>query len=155
MAKLKYDYAGMLVRAAAVCIDAVILLPLTLLITKLVSENMTFEAIANLIASATYYVAFVSGPWQATPGKRLMGIHVINEDGSALTQQQALQRYLAYIMPSLPVYTSLDANITPMIMAWISVAWFMPVVLTEQRTAAHDLLCRTRVVHGKAGENLR
>lgn len=153
MAKLNQNYAGMLVRAAAVCIDAVILLPFTLLITKLVSENMTFEAIANLVASATYYVAFVSGPWQATPGKRIMGVYIMNEDGSALTQQQALQRYLAYIMPSLPVYTSLDTNITPMIMVWISAAWFMPVVLMEQRTAVHDLLCRTRVVHGKTGDN--
>ena len=152
MARINKQYAGVIVRALAVAIDAMMLMPASVLISKLIGDNLMFAALANLIVGATYYVVFLSGHWQATPGKRIAGIYVMNEDGSPLNQQQALQRYLAYILPSLPVYSSLETSTSAMIMVWMSVAWFLPVLLMDNKTAIHDLLCNTRVVHGKAEE---
>lgn len=152
MAQLNHTYAGVAVRGMAVAIDAMILLPISAVLHKIAGDNLMFEAIANLIISATYYVVFLSGHWQATPGKRIAGIYVTNADGSKLSQQQALQRYLAYIMPSLAVYSSLDTSLSAIIMVWMSIAWFLPVLITDKKTGVHDLLCHTRVLFGKAEE---
>lgn len=143
------SHAGILIRAFAITIDALILLPISGLLHSLFADQVDLQALSNLIISGAYYVMFISGPWQATPGKRIAGVFVVNVDGSKLSQRQALQRYIGYIIPSLPVYSSIDINVSPIMMLWLSIMWFLPIALTEQRTGVHDLLCRTRVLHGR------
>lgn len=45
--------------------------------------------------SAIYHVAFECGPWQATPGQRLIGLHVTDIQRQRLRPGQALRRHLA------------------------------------------------------------
>jgi len=148
-APTKQEPAGLLIRGLAVTLDALIIFPVSVLLASVLKDNLPMHAIVSLIISGTYYVMFLSGPWAATPGKRLMGLLVLRSDGSRLSAEQALQRYLAYIMPSLPVYSSMEIGTSSIVMLWLSLVWFAPVLFTEKRTGIHDMLCHTRVVHGK------
>jgi uncharacterized RDD family membrane protein YckC len=88
--------------------------------------------IVGLVVTIAYNVYFNSGSWQATPGKRICGIHIIREDGRRVTGLLALGRYLAYIISSLPL------GIGFLIVAW-----------TKEKKGLHDMICGTRVVYGK------
>jgi uncharacterized RDD family membrane protein YckC len=98
-----------------------------------------------------YHTASVASSWQATPGQRLMQIHIVRMDGRRLTQLHALERFLAYILPSLPFYTSfIPADVVPPLVVWLSIFWFVPILLAPHHMGVHDRICRTRVVRGKA-----
>jgi uncharacterized RDD family membrane protein YckC len=125
-----------------------LLVPSGLIAALLGGENAA--VLGTFTCSLAYYVYFTSGSWQATPGKRIMGIHVIRLDGRKLLPRDALERFLAYVIPSLPMYTSLlPEGIAPLIVLWLSLAWFTPILFTAERIGYHDRLCGTRVVAGK------
>jgi len=86
----------------------------------------------SLGATLFYYIYFPSGRWQATPGKRICGIHIIREDGRRVTGLLALGRYLSYLISLLPLGTG-----------------FLMVAFTEQKQGLHDMICGTRVAYGK------
>ncbi|QXX75976.1 RDD family protein [Methylovirgula sp. HY1] len=93
------------------------------------------EVIGGLVGftgAILYNVVFNSGRWQATPGKRLLGIHIVTVSGEPVGPWLALGRYFAYILSSLPLCIG-----------------FMMIGWTKEKTGLHDMICRTRVVHGK------
>jgi uncharacterized RDD family membrane protein YckC len=79
-----------------------------------------------------YYVYFMRSPWQATPGKRICGIRVTRADGGRVNGWLALGRTLAYSL-----------SLVPLGIGFFMAAW------TDQKKALHDIVCRTRVVHGR------
>jgi uncharacterized RDD family membrane protein YckC len=89
-------------------------------------------AIIGIICAIAYYVVFCSGRWQATPGKRMLGIHLITVGGEKVGGWLALGRYLAYIISSLPF------GIGFMMIGWNS-----------EKQGLHDMICKTRVIYGK------
>jgi uncharacterized RDD family membrane protein YckC len=143
-------YGSFIMRLAAVIVDSLILLPITGLLYGTI--GLFYETVLSLIIAGAYYTAFVSGGWQATPGKRLIGVYVVRIDGAPLKPKEALERYLGYLLPSLPLYSSLEPSAAQGIMLWLSVVWFMPIALTAQKTGLHDILCRTRVIKGRPDE---
>ena len=146
-------YADFSIRLLAIIIDTFVFLPVSYIVGALI-PGLFYQALVSLIITGTIYTLFLSGPWQATPGKRLVGIYVMHQSGRALTNKEALERFLAYIMPSLPLYSSVQGGIMNVAMIWLLLIWFLPVITTRQRTGVHDLLCNTRVVLGKPqGEN--
>ncbi len=151
----KPHYAHFFARLFAFVIDAVILLPIGALIGSIFGQRTFFEALVGLVVTGTYYVAFLVSSWQATPGKRLIGMYVTNQDGSSLNRQQAIERFLAFLMPQLPIYSSLDPNSSYTLIVWLMTIWFLPIALTDQKTGLHDLLCRTRVVYGRPEDRKR
>ncbi len=67
----------------------------------------------------------------ATPGKRMLGIEVVNfEDNGVLTNKQMIIRYIGYIVSTLPFL----------------IGFFM-VLFRSDRRALHDLLSGTAVIH--------
>ena len=63
--------------------------------TALCSRPPTLEFIAALISTALvvgYKVFFESGQWQATPGKMVFGLKVVDEGGQRAPIQQVLMR---------------------------------------------------------------
>ena len=140
-------YAGFALRALALFIDSVILLISSAAILSLF-DNRFIEAVVGLIISGSYYTYCTAGPWQATPGKRIVNIYVVHKSGRALTQREALARFLAYTMPTLPIYSSIDNQPAQVLMMWLMLIWFVPAMITQQRTAIHDILCDTRVLTG-------
>lgn len=122
-------YAGFGHRALAMAIDVVPLYVLGLVLTSIAPGFGSLLWICGCIAYFTY---FVGGKWQATPGKRAMGIYVMRANGDAVTHGYALARCFAYIG------------------SWVILGLgFVLAAFTAERTALHDLFCDTRVVYGK------
>lgn len=58
--------------------------------------SLLWPPLAWLVALSTlYHVLFECGPWQATPGQRLIGLHVTDARRQRLRPGQALLRHLA------------------------------------------------------------
>lgn len=100
--------------------------------------------------SAIYHVAFECGPWQATPGQRLMGLHVTDNHQQRLRPGQALLRHLAgaaswltlnigHLMAAAPpAHRSLHDRLsrtrvwtsTPQLPAW-ALAWLVLIAISQ------------------------
>lgn len=85
-------------------------------------------AIASLLASV-YFIVFETSPWQATPGKRVLGLRVLAMDGHALTMPRAALRYFAGSL------------------SWLSLNLGHALALVRRDgRALHDLIAGTAVV---------
>jgi len=87
---------------------------------------------ASVIAALLYVTLFSCGRWQATPGKRLVGIYLMRADGGRLTFGRSLGRTFATLL------SSLTFGIGFMMVGW-----------TDQKRGLHDMICDTRAVYGK------
>lgn len=144
-------YAGRLERLLAYLIDTIILVVPAMYIASMLRGAAIVTPLCFL-ASLFYYMVFTASRWQATPGKRLLGIYVIRTDNRMLTLRDGAERFLAFILPSLPMYTSIiPPNLTPGVSLALSIAWFAPILYTDERVGTHDRLCHTRVMIGKVG----
>ena len=151
---MKKDYAGFWVRFFAGFLDLIFLLPLLAILIyffgvneyEMIKIDDDFHSYSYLGASASnrfvdfisyglsiaYLTYFVASKKQATLGKRILGIYVGNRDGSKLTWQKSLARAAASILTSLTLGLG-----------------FLMLIFTKEKTALHDILCNTRVFHGK------
>jgi uncharacterized RDD family membrane protein YckC len=89
-------------------------------------------ALTALVVGVLYYVPFVSGGWQGTAGKRLLGLHVVTTTGERVSGSRALGRLLAYILSGI-----------------ILCIGFMMIGWNKEKKALHDIICGTRVVYGE------
>lgn len=151
-------YAGRLERLFANLIDTLILFVPAAMVYSLTAttnaegelEPADISMLIVFLVHMAYYTAFTSSSWQATPGKRLFNMYVIRTDRQRLTQRDALERFLAYVLPSLPMYASfLPQSLGAMATLWLSIFWFVPILTHPQRMGIHDKICRTLVVTGK------
>ena len=144
-------FAGFWIRAAAYIIDSIVQSVVIFVVSLIIGAIVGFAAgaagnaqsaaslagglaiVAELVIVLTYQAIFVSGSWQATPGKRLCGIHIIRVDGRKIGVGLALGRYLAYLVSALTLYIG-----------------FMMAGWTNQKKALHDIICDTRVIYGRA-----
>lgn len=139
-------FAGFWIRALAMLIDGVILEVLTIILARLLGYDLLIVGDTTLVYGVmqtpgsaiglalglVYFALIPAGRWQATPGKRLVGIHVIRADGQRLGAMAFLLRYLAYILSSL-----------------VFGLGFLMAGVTQQKRALHDFLCGTRVIYGR------
>ncbi len=145
-------YAGFWIRVGAYIIDYIIINVIVVVISGVVglligliaglshqSDQSALPALAGGIGAVigiaiviVYYVKFNSGPWQATPGKRLVGIHIITESGEPVSGWLAFGRYFAYMLSGLPLFLG-----------------FMWVGWNPEKKGFHDMVCGTRVIYGK------
>lgn len=151
MMQAKLQYAGRVERLFANLLDTLFLmLPNIALVNLLGGEGPAL--LAGFAAYGVYYTYFVSSAWQATPGKRLLNIYVVMEDGSKPQLVHAFERFIVYVLPTLPLYTSvLPTHAAQTLFLWLNVMWFAPILYTPERRGVHDTLVGTRVVTGKAG----
>jgi uncharacterized RDD family membrane protein YckC len=145
------QYAGFWIRLGAYLIDFVILnilagvAGLVIGVVLVLSGNIDADvgsgsdlitralpAVVGLGVGLLYYILFPSGAWQATPGKRICGIHIIRADGGRVTGLLGLGRYLAYIVSGLPLG-----------LGFFMIGW------NEEKKGLHDMMCGTRVVYGQ------
>ena len=155
MKRISFTYARWFERLFANLIDTMILLVPSGVLASAFGDAKGPLLMALFTLNIGYGVGFLSSNWQATPGKRLLGIYVIHADRSKLTSRDALERYLAYLLPSLPLYTSLISETSAAIATvWLSLFWFIPILTTPERTGLHDKICHTRVIAGKAEDGI-
>ncbi len=129
-------------RFAAIFIDGIILFVVAFILMfviaipfSLLGDGEIIQAMMELLArivqfvlGAVYYTYFFS-KYGATPGKMVMGIRVVREDGGPLSTRLALGRYFGM---------SLSALIC-------GIGYLMACFDNENRTL-HDRICHTRII---------
>ncbi|MEJ0010561.1 MAG: RDD family protein [Alphaproteobacteria bacterium] len=151
MIPLRLSPAGRPERLLANMIDTLALFLLAYVLKSLAGDGGAV-LLLDFTVNLAYYTCFTGSRWQATPGKRLVMIYVVHESGGELSLRDALERYLAYVLPSLPLYSSaISEQLAPMLALWLNIFWFSPILFTPERIGIHDRLCGTRVVAGRPG----
>jgi uncharacterized RDD family membrane protein YckC len=81
-----------------------------------------------------YFTLFESSVWQATFGKRLLDIHVTDDEGRRIRIRRALGRWFWKILLGY---------------FWVNIASLATIPSTKEKKALHDYLARTLVVRGR------
>ncbi len=141
--------AGRPERFLAFLLDNIFLLLPAAAINRVLGEGQA-AIVANFICGLAYYSFFTGSAWQASPAQRLLSIYVAHTDGRPLRLRDAVMRYLAYVMPVLPLYTSIMDDRTAMSFSlWLCLIWFVPILVRQDRSGIHDQVCGMRVVTGR------
>ncbi len=137
-----WKYAGFWVRVAALFIDYLFALLITVIYVVALAildldtdKNPERTALIGLISMAlifTYFVFFTGGKWQGTPGKRICNLRVIGKDGNNVGFIRSFVRVVGYGISFL-----------------LFCIGFLLAGVTREKTALHDLIASTRVVYGK------
>lgn len=81
------------------------------------------------IAGALYFILFEGSSWHATPGKKAMGIMIVDGSGNGIDYGTAAVRYLGKILSSLTVFIG-----------------YLMAAFTEKSQALHDKVAGTYVI---------
>jgi uncharacterized RDD family membrane protein YckC len=132
-------YAAFAERAVALLLDASLLfLPVALASEILcgVGIRMFGPASSARLESAvpnalwmTYFAVCHSSGWQATIGKRVLGLVVVGEDGARISMPRAVARYALLLVSALPVGVG-----------------FLMAMWTRRHQALHDMCVKTVVI---------
>jgi uncharacterized RDD family membrane protein YckC len=148
-ATIHIGYAGLVTRAVALGIDALVINGIAVITGALVNLIASFfghqgdlSPVAALLGgavwiawSALYFTIFWSLTGQ-TPGDRLMGIRVYSTTADRIRIRQAFVRYWAMLLAFLPLG-----------------AGFVPVLTDDRRRGLHDRIANT-VVRWDEGEEV-
>jgi len=147
--QIHIGYAGLVTRAVAVGLDALVINGIAVITGALVNLIASFfghQGNIGLLAallggaawiawSALYFTVFWSLTGQ-TPGDRLMGIRVYSDTADRIRIRQAFVRYWAMLLAALPLG-----------------AGFIPVLTDDRRRGLHDRIANT-VVRWDDGEEV-
>ena len=106
---LDVKYAGLGIRILAYLIDGIFLIPVDLVLEYLIfgnienNENLMIRNILNLSIWTIYYGITESSKIQATIGKKICGIMVIDIEGNRLNFKKASLRFLAQFLSIIPL----------------------------------------------------
>jgi uncharacterized RDD family membrane protein YckC len=133
------QYGGFWVRLIALMLDwavvfVILIAALASMATVAASAGMEqlMDLAAWLVATSLpflYWPVLESSPWQATVGKRVMGLQVTDFDGQRLSFMRALLRAFAKILSSIPLGVG-----------------YLLAAFTARKQALHDIIARTLVV---------
>lgn len=138
----RLPYAGFWIRFAAVSLDGLILLPVSLLIWGIVffhdpqifTENEGFGVrrlliqFALMLAGVAYDALFV-GRFGATPGKMICNLRIVHPDGSRVSYTRAFGRCGAKWLSGI-----------------IFGIGYLMAAFDDEKRALHDQICDTRVI---------
>lgn len=82
-----------------------------------------------ILMQGAYHIIFTGSAWQATPGKRVLGIKVVDQDGHRITLARSTGRWFAAALSYLTFYIG-----------------FLMAAFTDRKLALHDMVASTRVV---------
>jgi uncharacterized RDD family membrane protein YckC len=98
------------------------------MIVAIVSSAFVFIALA-FVGQWLYEALFTSSSWQATIGKRVLRLKVVDEAGNRIGFGRATGRFFAKILSSM-----------------FFCIGFIMIAFTERKTGLHDMLAGTRVM---------
>jgi uncharacterized RDD family membrane protein YckC len=107
-----HKFAGFWIRFAACLIDSIILqigmviISIPILIISGIDSADKGNGLLDLflfLIGILYYIILTCSKYQATLGKKIVGIYVINGEGKRLSAANALGRYCAYIISALTI----------------------------------------------------
>lgn len=120
---LTFRYAGFWRRAAALIID------LTIMIIPSMIFGMAIPFVGGPILGLLFRPVFDASPIGASPGRALMGIKILSEQGTRLTLKQAYIRYFSFYLT----------------LATLSLGFLMS-LFNERRQTLHDMIAQTVVI---------
>lgn len=140
------QYAGFWIRFFALIIDTIITIIITIVVVlplafllgmflagthsarELHSAGESFGNVVGFVLPWLYYTISESSVWQATPGKKILGLKVTDEDGDRIGFAKANGRYWGKILSVIP----------------LGVGYLMA-AFTERKQGLHDKLAGTLV----------
>lgn len=149
------EYGGFWIRFGAYIIDAIILSVVQGLIGAIFGISIfgaaslapgTEDALAtsgglilqlvSLVIGWLYFALMESGAWQATLGKKALGLVVTDTNGYRISFMRATGRYFAKLLSGL-----------------ILLIGYIMVAFTERKQGLHDILASTLVLKGEPGQH--
>lgn len=100
------------------------------------NRAIIFKEISYLILSTTYYIYFTASNWQATIGKKILGIKVVNKNMEKLSLKESLKRYIGYY------FSYISAGLG-----------FLILFTNQQKQALQDKIAKTYVISVKGEKN--
>ncbi len=143
------NYAGFWLRVVAYIIDAIIVGIVGFVIgmifgvgavstgTDISDPTGGGNMLLNLISIAigvAYFAGMESSSWQATVGKKALGLVVTDLNGQRISLGRAIGRYFGKILSAL-----------------ILLIGFIMVAFTERKQGLHDMIAGTLVLKGQPG----
>ena len=146
------QYGGFWLRFVAYIIDAIVMVAVQYVILMVFGldealtggfseETATLSAGQSLTANVIsivlgwlYFAVLESGSWQATLGKKALGMVVTDVDGQRISFLRATGRYFGKIVSSI-----------------ILLIGFIMIAFTERKQGLHDMMAGTLVVKGQPG----
>ena len=125
-------YAGFWIRLLAYIIDAFILGAISLPLAKALAAMGIGGHSSNtmsILISWMYFAVFESSDWMATPGKKVLGLAVADEQGAKISIGRATRRFLGKILSAL-----------------ILGLGFVMIAFTARKQGLHDKLFHTVVL---------
>ncbi len=119
--------------------------------------------ITVVLVGAIYYAYLHSSSWQATIGKRVVGIIAIKSNGLAMSFKRAMLYYFLSILPfiyaayifaymasfDVSLIGALTGSITNIILTILFVAWVQSQYFNQRKSTIYDLICHIDVKEGK------
>ena len=146
---LPEPYAGFWIRVLAYLIDSLVMMavscPLGILLGLGVvaigaDQNSDsalftngFSNVVSIVIGWLYSSLLESSSWQATVGKKVLGLKVTDMDGNRISFGRATGRYFGQILSGLICFIG-----------------FIMVAFTEKKQGLHDIMAGTLVVKGAA-----
>lgn len=132
-------YAGFWIRFAAFIIDYalinLVLLPLHFMDLLLEPVLLFYSFLFSFVFYWLYYAVLHSSKWQATLGKFITGIIVVDSKGQRITFARATGRYFAEFLSAIFLF-----------IGYMMAGW------NPRKQALHDTLAETFVIYGKPEE---
>lgn len=128
-------YAGFWIRLLAYILDAIVLGAITYPLVRVLSSMGIGDSSSNILSIAIswmYFAVFESSEWMASPGKKVLGLIVTDEQGMKISIGRATRRYLAKIVSAL-----------------ILGIGFIMVAFTARKQGLHDKIFHTLVLRTK------
>lgn len=126
-------YAGFWRRAAASCVDSLVLIVPAIIISIAAGRSDALAFLLNVVVGCAYYAGFHSSSKQATLGKMAFGIKVTDRAGERIGLGRGVGRYFASWLSGI-----------------ILGIGFLMAAFTQKKQSLHDMLAGTLVVSGKA-----
>lgn len=143
------EYAGFWIRLVAYIIDAIILGIAGAVLGALfggvigatggdMSDPLgganLFLNLISLVLGIAYFAGLESSDWQATVGKKALGLVVTDTAGNRISFGRAVGRYFAKILSGI-----------------ILLIGYIMIAFTERKQGLHDMLASTLVLKGQPG----
>lgn len=129
------NYAGFWIRLVALVIDCIIILPLNTYILSYLAEGSVARLLVSNLIWWIYSAGLTSSNFQATLGKKILGLKVVGLDGEKITFGRASGRWLASILSG-----------------FILGIGYLMVAFTAKKQGLHDMIAGTYVIKAKSGE---
>lgn len=131
-------YGGFWIRFLAVIIDGIVLSVIGWLIggNDVVSYEQVGSSVSMNVNFFGWYtlipIVYTIGFWiwkSATPGKMILGLKIIDENGNNLDVKTAIIRYLGYIVSAITIFIG-----------------YLMIGFTKNKRGLHDMIAKTYVI---------